>query len=167
MGSKEGESGVGRRASEASEFARVAAAMQRPNAVFVFGSNEAGKHGRGAALQAAVRWGARWGLGEGPSGRSYGIPTKDAAIRTLPLGEVEWYVQRFIAHAQFNPEYLFVVTRIGCGLAGYTDADIAPMFASAPDNCLLPEGWRAAPTPDQPASPTTPRGTHGDGVIGA
>jgi hypothetical protein len=110
--------------------------------VFVFGSNLAGRHGRGAALEARRRWGAVYGVGEGLTGRSYAIPTKDHGLRTRGLADIQASVDRFIAFAREHPEYLFQVTRVGCGLAGYQDHQIAPMFASAPDNCELPEGWR-------------------------
>ena len=70
------------------------------------------------------------------------VPTKDHKVITLPLADVERYVGQFLEFALAHPELLFVVTRIGCGLAGFTDADIAPLFASAPSNCRLPEGWR-------------------------
>lgn len=110
--------------------------------IFVFGSNLAGRHGKGAALYARQH-GAVYGQGEGLQGDSYAIPTKDGALRTLPLSEVKRHVDRFLGFAKVRGHLVFQVTRIGCGLAGYTDEDIAPMFAQAPANCLLPEGWRA------------------------
>ena len=110
--------------------------------IFVFGSNTAGRHGKGAALEAVQRHGAIYGKGVGLQGRSYAIPTKDASIRTLPLIKINQYVQQFIKFAEENPKLEFFVTRIGCGLAGYTDEQIAPMFKDAPLNCVLPEGWR-------------------------
>lgn len=112
--------------------------------IFVFGSNLAGHHGAGAARDALQDWGAAPGVGEGRTGDSYAIPTKDAKIRTLPLFEIFWSIKRFIAYAHRHPELDFQVTRIGCGLAGYRDADIAPLFADAPPNCHLPLGWRVA-----------------------
>jgi hypothetical protein len=111
------------------------------NERFVFGSNLAGRHGKGAALQAKLNWGAKYGLGEGPSGQSYALPTKDADLRTLPLDAIERHVCRFIVYACAHPELQFLVTRIGCGLAGYTDAEIAPLFRLAPANCVLPRDW--------------------------
>lgn len=123
--------------------------------VFVFGSNEAGRHGKGAALAARERFGARYGQGVGPSGMSYAIPTKDRALRTLALPAVARYVRDFIEHARAHPDQAFFVSRIGCGLAGYADKDIAPMFADAPANCSFADSWRAflAPQPQAPASP--------------
>lgn len=109
--------------------------------IFVFGSNLAGRHGKGAALCARQQHGAIYGQGVGLQGQSYGIPTKDMRIQTLPLHTIEQYVRKFIIFATDHPEMTFNVTRIGCGLAGYSDQDIAPLFTNAPTNCLLPEGW--------------------------
>lgn len=109
---------------------------------FVFGSNLAGRHGAGAALFAKRHHGAVTGIGVGPQGRSYAIPTKDRDVRTLPLPTIEYYVKQFIDYARAHPSDIFNVTRIGCGLAGYKDSDIAPMFKNASANCKLPEGWR-------------------------
>lgn len=111
--------------------------------VFVFGSNLAGRHGRGAALHARQHHGAVYGVGVGRTGNAYAIPTKDAHIRTLPLNRIAAYVDDFVAYAKTHPELEFEVTRIGCGLAGYTDAQIAPFFSDATANCHLPEGWRS------------------------
>jgi hypothetical protein len=110
--------------------------------VFVFGSNLAGRHGAGAALEARKHWGAVNGIGQGQEGRSFAIPTKDKRLNTLMLSVIEREVGYFLRVAGANPETEYLVTRIGCGLAGYTDADIAPMFKHAPKNCILPEGWR-------------------------
>jgi hypothetical protein len=110
--------------------------------IFVFGSNLAGRHGKGAALFAKQNHGAIYGVGWGIQGNSYGIPTKDGELRTMPLSAIEGGVQRFIDFAVRHPSWTFNVTRIGCGLAGYTDAQIAPMFRYAPINCNLPQGWR-------------------------
>lgn len=112
--------------------------------VFVFGSNHTGRHGKGAALIARNQYGAIYGQGSGLQGQSYAIPTKDGALRPLPLEEIHGYVREFVAFARLHPTWKFRVTRIGCGLAGYTDAQIAPMFQDAPPNCDLPEGWRAS-----------------------
>jgi len=109
--------------------------------VFVFGSNRAGIHGAGAALTAKKKYGARQHVGEGLEGNSYAIPTKDERIKTLPLEEVRKGVERFLAFARQRMDLTFFVTRIGCGLAGYTDAEIGPMFIGSPTNCELPEGW--------------------------
>lgn len=110
--------------------------------VFVFGSNEAGRHGAGAALFAKRNRGAINGFGAGPMGNSYAIPTKDAELNTLPLDIIEIYVSSFLTYARNNPEAQFQVTSIGCGLAGYKATDIQPFFKHAPSNCELPTGWR-------------------------
>lgn len=105
----------------------------------VFGSNLAGRHGAGAALMAAKQFGAAYGIGVGRTGRCYAIPTKDANIRTLPLSIIQGHVSDFLNHALLNPWSTFLVTKIGCGLAGYSAKDIAPMFAGASENVHLPE----------------------------
>ena len=94
------------------------------NEIFVFGSNEAGYHGAGAAQLAYFLFGAEHRRGEGLYGRSYAIPTKDYDIRTLPLEKICMYVQRFLDTAMQNPQFDFLVTEIGCGLAGYKVEDI-------------------------------------------
>lgn len=110
--------------------------------IFVFGSNLAGVHGAGAAVYAHKFKGAQWGKGNGLYGESYAIPTKDKDIQTLPLSRIKQYVDHFIYHALSWPELEFQVTRIGCGLAGLKDEDIAPMFKDAPNNCLFDEAWK-------------------------
>lgn len=109
--------------------------------VFVFGSNDAGIHGAGAAKHAYEKHGARWGFSFGHMGDSFAIPTKDEDIVTLPLERVEGYVQGFISYAKGHRKLKFKVTRIGCGLAGFTDAQIAPLFKDAPSNCEFDEAW--------------------------
>lgn len=106
--------------------------------VFVFGSNQAGRHGKGAALHALQHYGAVYGMGEGLQGRSYGIPTKDAQLRPLALDAIQAGVLRFLAFAASRQDLVFQVTPIGCGLAGYRPEQIAPMFAGSPSNCILP-----------------------------
>ena len=111
--------------------------MPTRSTVFVFGSNLAGRHGKGAALEAARWWGAKYGVGEGRQGSSYAIPTKDGDLRTLPLSEIRAYVSNFLEHARCRPADSFLVTAIGCGLAGYNPSDIRPMFAGATRNVFL------------------------------
>ena len=110
--------------------------------IFVFGSNEAGIHGAGAARFAYKNRGARHGKGYGHHGDSFAIPTKDMDIQTLPLSRIEDYVRGFLAYAQGHPKLSFQITRIGCGLAGYQDEQIAALFQEAPKNCLFDEVWR-------------------------
>ena len=112
-----------------------------PNRIFVFGSNLAGIHGAGAA-RTALGYGAQYGQGIGLQGNSYAIPTKDASLHTLPLDVIQYYVTHFLLEAKSRPDLQFFVTRIGCGLAGYTDDQIAPFFKHASENCELPHGWR-------------------------
>lgn len=110
--------------------------------IFVFGSNLAGIHGGGAAHHALVHHGAQLGQGIGLQGDSYALPTKDRQIETLPMEEIKKHVDEFKKFAAENPDDEFQVTRVGCGLAGLSDDDIAPLFDGAPDNCILPGGWR-------------------------
>ena len=111
------------------------------NEIFVFGSNQSGRHGKGAA-KTALGWGAIWGQAEGLQGRTYGIPTKNASIKkTLSLNEIKPYVDRFIEFAKENTTLIFLVTEIGCGLAGLKPKDVAPLFEGAinVENIHLPE----------------------------
>ena len=98
----------------------------KPNEIFVFGSNLAGAHGGGAARLAYNRFGAIWGQGVGLQGQSYAIPTMQGGVETIKP-----YVDKFIAFAGEHPELDFLVTRIGCGIAGFSAADIAPLFKEA------------------------------------
>lgn len=97
--------------------------------IFCFGANLANVHGAGAALLAR-KWGAKIGYG-GLQGQTYAIPTKDFKIRTLSIDQIKYHVNRFITYAKSNPKLTFLVTQVGCGLAGYTPAEIAPLFSSA------------------------------------
>jgi hypothetical protein len=117
--------------------------MSNHQPIFVFGSNEAGRHGKGAALFAREQRGAIYGQGEGLQGKSYGIPTKDGNLRSLPIKEIAQGVERFLAFATAHPNMPFEITPIGCGHAGYTADQIAPLFAEAPRNCQLPEAFVA------------------------
>lgn len=112
----------------------------KSNEIFVFGSNLAGAHGGGAAYLAYQRFGAVMGQGVGLQGQSYAIPTMQGGANTiLP------YVEEFIAFAQQHPEMTFLVTKIGCGIAGFTPAEIAPLFAGAieVENIHLPmDFWK-------------------------
>jgi len=116
--------------------------MAHENEIFVFGSNLAGRHGKGAALTARRDYGAVTGVGMGRTGNAYAIPTKDQTLVVLPLEKIKRYVLAFVAYAHSHPDLTFRVTRVGCGLAGYGDEDVAPFFKGAPENCILPEGWR-------------------------
>ena len=109
--------------------------------VFVFGSNLAGRHGRGAAKTAKEEYAARQGCGEGPTGHAYAIPTKSETLKPLPRSEIYYYVCKFKDYAKRNDDLTFNVTAIGTGLAGYTHQEIAPMFNGCPENCQLPDEW--------------------------
>jgi hypothetical protein len=110
----------------------------KPDEVFVFGSNLAGSHGGGAAYMAWRKFGAVMGQGVGLQGQSYGIPTMQGGVETIAP-----YVDEFIAFAKAHPELFFYVTRIGCGIAGFRDEEIAPLFLEARtlENVCLPESF--------------------------
>lgn len=112
----------------------------KPNEVFVFGSNLEGQHGGGAALLAYRKFGAVWGQGAGLQGQSYGIPTMQGGVETIRP-----FVEEFIAFAREHKKLLFYVTRIGCGIAGFHEEEIAPLFADCldDDNIVLPRGFVA------------------------
>lgn len=107
----------------------------KPNEVFVFGSNLQGWHGGGAARYAVEHFGAIEGLGTGPQGQCYAIPTMEG-----PVDTIKPYVDHFIRYAKLNGGQIFYVTKIGCGIAGFTVEEIAPLFADALkiDNIYLP-----------------------------
>lgn len=109
-----------------------------PDEIFVFGSNLAGHHGGGAARVALDRFGAQWGQGEGIQGQSYAIPTMQGGVETIKP-----YVDRFLGLAYEWDQNTFLVTRIGCGIAGFTPEQIAPLFDRALDmyNVVLPRDF--------------------------
>ena len=109
-----------------------------PNEIFVFGSNLAGMHGGGAAWVAYRKFGAIMGQGVGLQGRSYGIPTMQGGVETIKP-----YVDEFIEFAKSRQDLTVLVTRIGCGIAGFTDEEIAPLFEKAHEvaNIVLPPDW--------------------------
>ena len=110
----------------------------KPDEIFVFGSNLAGHHGGGAARAALNKFGAVWGQGVGLQGQSYAIPTMQGGVDTIKP-----YVDEFIAFAKAHPELKFYVTRIGCGIAGFKDDEIAPLFQEAigVENIILPKSF--------------------------
>ena len=110
----------------------------KPDEVFVFGSNLAGMHGGGAAYIAFKQFGAVMGCGVGLRGQSYAIPTMQGGVETIKP-----YVDDFIAFTKDHPELFFYVTRIGCGIAGFRDKEIAPLFKEAHglENVCLPESF--------------------------
>lgn len=108
------------------------------NDVFVFGSNLGGMHGGGAARTAYENFGAVWGEGVGHFGKTYAIPTMQGGVETIKP-----YVDQFIAYAAEHPELTFYVTRIGCGIAGFRDDEIAPLFNDCRNmnNVVLPKSF--------------------------
>lgn len=110
----------------------------QPGEIFVFGSNLEGHHGGGAALLAWKKWGAIWGQGTGLQGQTYGIPTMHGGP-----DRIKPYVDEFISFARQHPELTFLVTEIGCGIAGFRPAEIAPLFRDAVDveNIHLPQSF--------------------------
>lgn len=111
--------------------------------IFVFGSNLAGRHGKGAALHAASFYGAERGVGRGMTGMSYAIPTKDEKLRPLSLDAVEIGIREFLCFADASPKYTFILTPVGCGLAGNSKRDIWTILkrAGVPSNVLLTSTW--------------------------
>lgn len=125
--------------NKGSKYPSVRAAVQQApiKPVFVFGSNESGFHGSGAARYAELHHGAVRGVGFGPQGDSWAIPTKDWNIETLAYTDVRFYVESFLRYAADRPNRTFHLTQIGCGLAGFTPAAISKLFIHAPANVLL------------------------------
>lgn len=109
--------------------------------IFVFGSNLAGRHGKGAALFAKNNYGAQYGVGYGRTGNCYAIPTKDEDLRVLPLSTIKAWCHAFIEYATAHPELQFHVTPVGTGLAGYSKSEIAPFFLKMPLNCEYSKEW--------------------------
>lgn len=111
--------------------------------IFVFGSNLAGRHGAGAAKYAKDHYGAVYGVGIGPSGCSYAIPTKDYVLKTLTLHAIERHIKDFIEYAEAHPDDEFLLTPIGCGLAGYRRNQIKPLIEkyNRPSNVIYTKEW--------------------------
>ena len=114
-----------------------------PDSVFVFGSNLNGAHVGGAARVAAEQFGASEGVATGAWGFSYAIPTLDRRFRPLPLETIKEFIVDFVADATKDLTTEYFITRIGCGIAGFKDSQIAPLFNGAPDNCNFPDNWEA------------------------
>jgi hypothetical protein len=113
-----------------------------PNEIFVFGSNQRGAHAGGAARLAKEKFGAQEGVGEGLTGQSYAFPTLTANFEKVSRASLEASRDRFLAIARQNPEKTFLLTKVGCGIAGFTEDEIRPLFKNAPANVGLPEDWR-------------------------
>jgi hypothetical protein len=109
--------------------------------IFVFGSNLAGRHGKGAALHARKFYGATVGIAIGHMNHCYAIPTKDQILRPLSLAQVAHFIKGFLAYAKLKSELQFNVTQVGCGLAGFKKEQIAPLFKDATPNCWFDPEW--------------------------
>jgi hypothetical protein len=111
--------------------------------IFVFGSNLAGLHVAGAARYAYEHYGAEYGVVWGQTGCAYAIPTKDDNLNIFPLGDIEFFIEMFIKHAELNPDDEFLLTPIGCGLAGYRRDQIKPLIEkyNRPSNVIYTKEW--------------------------
>lgn len=107
----------------------------KPNEVFVFGSNLEGHHAGGAARVAYEKFGAKWGKGVGIQGQSYAIPTMGG------LEQLKVYAKDFIEYAETHPDKTFYLTKVGCGIAGFSEEEVRPTFKYAPSNVIKPKGW--------------------------
>lgn len=115
--------------------------------IFVFGSNLDGRHGAGAARYATMYRKAQMGVGVGPTGECYALPTKGHNLAPMAWDDIQPHIQAFLRYAEDHPELTFQLTRIGCGRAGFNDWEIAPLFFMAPKNVLLPGTWRRMANP--------------------
>lgn len=109
-----------------------------PNEIFVFGSNLDGRHGKGAALTAVKLFGARNGQASGLQGLSYALPTVGHNLAKLSVEEIVPHANAFLRFARQNPELKFYLTEVGCGLAGHSVQEIAPLFKDYPSNVIIP-----------------------------
>lgn len=115
----------------------------RENQIFVFGSNLAGSHAGGAALQAKEKFGAVEGVGIGMRGQSYAFPTLDENLRRLPRQRLRTGKFYLYVTCKANPEKEFLLTKVGCGIAGYDEDYMRSLFSgNRPPNLILPEDWR-------------------------
>ena len=123
--------------------------------IFVFGSNLEGRHMGGAARFAYEKFDAEWGVGDGPTGRCYAIPTMHGGLESIRP-----YAEKFIAYAKEHPMNRFLLTRVGCGIAGFKDSDMAQLFEDALDvpNIAYPRQWLPYMTIDYTLGLKTPRG---------
>lgn len=106
-----------------------------PHEIFVFGSNIQGAHGGGAARVAHQQFGAQYGVGEGLTGQSYALPSMEGTESFRAAA------QRFIDFAASRPDLTFLLTKVGCGIAGYSETEVSQWFTEAPDNVVKPPGW--------------------------
>jgi len=111
------------------------------NEIFIFGSNLSGHHAGGAASYARKNFGAMQGISTGRSGRTYAIPTLTQQYEKLSIEGIHYHIEEFISYAHLFPHMTFKVSAIGCGIAGFTVEEIAPLFQKAitVKNIQLPE----------------------------
>ena len=114
----------------------------KQNELFVFGSNLAGMHAGGAARFALTKFGAKPGVGEGLAGQSYAFPTLTADFTKVSIQALEKSRNRLFETARTHPDKTFLLTKVGCGIAGFTEEEIRPLFAGGPSNVVLPPDWR-------------------------
>ena len=110
--------------------------------IFVFGSNKAGRHGAGAAKLAKDKFEAEYGVGEGLTGRAYAFPTLDENFEKLDLKEIKKSVNKLNKCAKENSFKIFLLTKVGCGLAGYKEDEIKKLFSDMELNIIKPRGWK-------------------------
>lgn len=113
----------------------------KPNEIFVFGSNLWGLHDGGAAKTALEKFGAVYANPVGPQGQSYAIPTIKRDMHPMHPYSIKRYASDFIDYAKNHPDLTFYLTKVGCGIAGYSEQEIAPLFKDTPENVIKPEGW--------------------------
>lgn len=113
----------------------------KPNEIFVFGSNYAGNHAGGAAALAQERFGAEHGIAEGLTGRSYAFPTLYMDMKKRTKKGLEASAGRLFSTARALPEKMFLLTKVGCGIAGFTEEEMASLFVDAPENIIKPLSW--------------------------
>lgn len=110
--------------------------------IFIFGSNGNGYHAGGAARQALEQFGAVWGIAEGLSGKTYAFPTLNRNMRKRNIKSLEDSRNKLFVTAEALPEYTFLLTKVGCGIAGFKEEKMAELFSECPDNIVKPEGWK-------------------------
>jgi len=113
----------------------------KPNEIFVFGSTLGGRHAGGAARFAAGRFGAEEGVGEGLTGQSYACPTLTANFEMVSMKALEASRDRLYETARAHPRKTFLLTKVGCGIAGFAEVEIRRLFRDPPDNVVLPDDW--------------------------
>jgi hypothetical protein len=126
--------------------------MALPHRIFVFGSNLAGKHGKGAALHAAKYFGAIRGEAMGRTGNAYAIPTKGKNLEILDIKEIAFHAKQFIVYAKAHSDLTFQLTPVGTGLAKFTHDQMAPLFKGCPPNVLIPKEWESYGLTEDPKS---------------